>query len=431
MENVQRIPVGRKPGERKVQLPEQVSVELADLADKVKEGLLGFAVGVGLEVFKTLLEEDRSGLAGPKGKHDPTGRSANRHGAQPSSVILGGRKVAVDRPRVRSIAGEELSLPVWQALAGDDELLGEMALGRMLAGLSTRNYGIGLEPVGEDLATSATSKSAVSRRFVTRTKVALDELLGKDLSELKICALFVDGIEMADHLMVCALGLDRGGNKHVLGIRQGTTENQAVCSGLLSGLVERGLDATEGILVVIDGGKGLRAAVKRVFGDLGLVQRCRLHKRRNITQHLPKEQHATVSKKLAKAYAKPDPDKALAALKALADKLEISHPGAAASLREGMAETLTVNRLGIPESLLPTLSNTNTIESSFSVARTAMRNVKRWRNGKMVERWTAAGMEVAAAKFRRVKGYRELPILVENLKTEVAKLSPVEDRISA
>ncbi|MGQ0678176.1 MAG: IS256 family transposase [Actinomycetota bacterium] len=431
MEKVQRIPVGRKPGERKIELPQQVNVELGDLAGKVKEGLLAFAVGVGLEVFNTLLEEDRTEIVGPKGKHDPAGRSANRHGSQPSSVTLGGRKVDMQRPRVRSVTGEELALPAWQALASNDDLLEEMALGRMLAGLSTRNYGEGLEPVGSDLEVSSVSKSAISRRFVARTKVALDELLAKDLSDLKICALFADGIEMADHLMVCVIGLDRDGNKHVLGIREGTTENATVCAALFSGLVERGLDASDGILVVIDGGKGLRAAVRRVFGNLGLVQRCRLHKRRNVTQHLPKNQHPTVIKKMEKAYAKPDPDKALAALKALATKLEISHPGAAASLREGLDETLTVNRLGVPGSLLPTLSNTNVIESSYSIARTTMRNVKRWRSGKMVERWTAAGMEVAAARFRRVKGYRELPVLVESLKAEVAKLSQGEDRIPA
>lgn len=431
MENVQRIPVGRKAGERKIVLPDQVNVELTDLAGKVKEGLLAFAVGVGLEVFKTLLEEDRTVMAGTKGKHDPAGRSSNRHGSQPSSVTLGGRKVAMNRPRVRSVTGEELSLPTWHALGSDDDLLGEMALGRMLAGLSTRNYGEGLEPVGSDLEASAISKSAVSRRFVARTKVALDELLAKDLSDLKICALFADGIEMADHLMVCALGLDRDGNKHILGIREGSTENKTVCAALLSGLVDRGLDPSEGILVVIDGGKGLRAGVKQVFGDLGLIQRCRIHKRRNVTQHLPKDQQLVVARKLEKAYAKQDPDKALAALKALATKLETTHPGAAASLREGMEETLTVNRLGVPETLLPTLCNTNTIESSFSVARTTMRNVKRWRSGKMVERWTAAGMEVASSKFRRVKGYRELPILVEKLKSEVAKLSLAEDKIPA
>jgi putative transposase len=428
--NVQRIPVGRKPGERKIELPEQVNVELGELAGKVKEGLLAFAVGVGLEVFKTLLEEDRTVMVGERGKHDPAGRIANRHGSQSSSVTLGGRKVAMDRPRVRSVSGEELPLATWQALASGDELLGEMALGRMMAGLSTRSYGEGLEPVGSDLEVSSTSKSAISRRFVPRTKVALDELVAKDLSVLKICALFADGIEMHDHLMVCALGLDRDGNKHILGIREGSTENKAVCTALLSDLVERGLDASDGILTVIDGGKGLRAAVKQVFGDLGLIQRCRIHKRRNVTQHLPKEEQLKVSRKIDRAYAIQDPAKALLALKNLVE-LEISHPGAAASLREGMEETLTVNRLGVPETLLPTLSNTNTIESSYSVARTVMRNVKRWRSGKMVERWTAAGMEAAAAKFRRVKGYRELPILVENLKAEVAKLSPSADKIPA
>lgn len=216
-------------------------------------------------------------------------------------------------------------------------------------------------------------------------------------------------------MMVCAIGVDTEGEKHLLGLREGTTENKAVCSGLLSDLVGRGLDFSAGILCVIDGGKGLRAAVREVFGSLGLVHRCRVHKRRNVLDHLPKETQPVVGRKLDAAWAKPDPALALAALKSVATWLEADHPGAAASLREGMEETLTVTRLGLPPALTRTLSSTNPIESAFSVAREVMGKVKRWRDGAMVVRWTAAGMEVAASKFRRVKGYREPPILIETL----------------
>jgi transposase-like protein len=393
-----------------------VSVELASLAGTVREGLLAFAVGVGMQVFRTLLEEDAAAIAGPKGRHNPAGRVAYRHGDQESSVVLGGRKIAVSRPRVRGVAGGELSLPTWAAFAGE-ELLGDQTMASLLAGVSTRNYDKALEPVGA-LDASATSRSAVSRRFVARTAKALDELMARDLSDLRICALFADGICESEHMMVCAIGLDTQGRKHLLGLREGTTENKAVCAGLLSDLVGRGLDFSGGILAVLDGGKGLRAAstaVREVFGSLGLVQRCRAHKRRNIFAHLPKEAQPIVQRRLEAAWAKDTPALALAALKALATWLDADHPGAAASLREGMEETITLNHLGLPPALTRTLATTNPIESAYSVAREVMGKVKRWRDGAMVVRWTAAGMEVAASKFRRIKGYRELPILIEKL----------------
>ncbi len=276
MAKVKRIPLGLAPGQQRIEIPDRVSVELASLAGTVKEGLLAFAVGVGMQVFRSMLEEDVAAVAGPKGRHDPAGRVAYRHGDQDSSVTLGGRKVAVSRPRVRGTAGGELALPIWAAFAGE-ELLADQVMASLLAGVSTRNYDKALEPVGSGLDSSATSRSAVSRRFVARTARALDELMAKDLSELRVCALFVDGIEESEHMMVCAIGLDTQGRKHLLGLREGTTENKAVCAGLLSDLVGRGLDFSGGILAVLDGGKGLRAAVREVFGNLGLVQRCRAH----------------------------------------------------------------------------------------------------------------------------------------------------------
>jgi transposase-like protein len=265
---------------------------------------------------------------------------------------------------------------------------------------------------------------------VRHTAKALDEVLARDLSGLQICAVVADGLVVGDHTLVCALGIDREGRKHMLGLREGTTENAAVCAGLLSNLVDRGLDASAGILFVIDGGKGLRKAIRQVFGALGLVQRCRTHKRRNITEHLPERERAWVGAKLEKAWAMSDPRKAQAALESLARTLDARHPGAASSLREGMEETLTINQLGVSLALARTVGNTNTIESANSVARTVMRNVKRWRDGKMAERWTAAGMLAAERQFRRVMGYKDLPKLVAALEARVAGVSSAEATVA-
>jgi putative transposase len=285
MATLQRIPLGGKHEHKRIELPDHVQVCLGELAGRVREGLLAFSVGVGLEVLHALLEEDAGAIVGERGRWNPD-RSAYRHGTQTSSLALGGRKVAVERPRVRSVSGEEIHLPAWAAFAGHDPLAA-LAFERMVAGLSTRRYKVGLEPVGE-VSGSATSRSAVSRRFVERTRQALVELMAKDLSEQAICALFIDGENVGDHTVVVALGVDREGNKHPLGLREGTTESEAVCRGLLSDLVDRGLDFSAGILLVIDGAKGLRKAVREVFGSLGLVQRCRIHKRKNMMDHLPR-----------------------------------------------------------------------------------------------------------------------------------------------
>ncbi len=431
MAKVQRLPLGRKPGQRKIELPEQVQVSLADLADRTRQGLLAFAVGVGMEVFRTLLEEDVTALVGPKGRHDPD-RVAYRHSVERSSVVLGGRKAAVDRQRVRSIAGEELTLPTWAAFSGED-LLHDMATERMLAGLSSRRYEVGLEPVGE-VEGSGTSKSAVSRRFIARTRTALGELMARDLSELRLCAIFGDGLSLAEHTIVAAVGVDHDGNKHVLGLKEGSTENAVVCTGLLTDLQERGLDVSGGILLVLDGGKGWRKAVRDVFGDLALVHRCRLHKERNVIGYLPDHLHAEVRRRLRRAWGKEDYPKALDALEAVARWLEgLGHPSAAGSVREGMAETLTINRLGVPAKLQVSLFSTNVVESAFSVGRTVMGNVKRWRprsKTRMIERWCAAGLLIAERQFRRVKGYREIPVLVAALKDQVAKTSEAGARVA-
>jgi transposase-like protein len=386
-------------------LPEQVTIALRELAGAAKEGLLAFSVGIGLAVLGELFEAEVVRLAGTKGKHDPD-RRAYRHGHEPRQVTLGGRRVQVNKPRVRSVDEEEIELHTFRTFAKRD-LLNEAALGRMLAGLSTRRYSAGLEPVGQ-VEARATSKSAISQRFIQGTEQKLAELFGRDLSHLDLAAIFIDGVEIADHCVVVALGVDVDGCKHPLGLWEGTTEHKTVCNALLGNLIERGLDVEQPRLFVIDGGKAIRAAVISTFGTYAFIQRCREHKRRNVLEHLPQAERMFVSRTLNKAWSEPDAKRAEAQLRTLARQLETKHPGAAASLLEGLEETLTVTRLGLSGSLLDTFKSTNPIESMNSITRDVTGNVKRWKNGKMVLRWTAAALLDAEKRFHRVNGYRDM-----------------------
>ena len=410
-----------------LQLPEQVTVAVAELASAAREGLLALAVGTGLQVLEVMLEEDVARLVGPKGRHNPD-RTAVRHGNEPGQVTLGGRRVRVRRPRVRTADGtRELPVPTYQAFAST-ELLGQLALERMLAKLSTRRYRLGLEPVGTQVEQTATgtSRSAVSRRFVARTEHALAELLAADLSELDLVALMVDGIRVADHCCVVALGVTIDGTKVPLALAEGASENATVVGDLLVGLRERGLEVTRPILVVIDGAKALGRAVTDVF-DHPVIQRCQLHKLRNVTDRLPDAVASTVAKRMRAAYRNPDPLVAQADLEALARELDRSHPGAAGSLREGLAETLTIGRLGVPPTLARTLRSTNCIESMIEICRDHAVNVKRWQDGQMVLRWMAAGMGEAAKQFRRVNGYLYLPALRVALDQTTAAVTPAKE----
>lgn len=400
-------------------LADSVQIAMADLADAVREGLLAFAVGTGLQVLQVMMEEDVTALAGPKGRWNRA-RVAKRHGHDDGEVSLGGRRVPIRRPRVRSADGrEELPVASYEAFSSS-ELLSEMALERMLAKLSCRRYPIGLEPVGAGLEQVArsTSKSAVSRRFVKATETALSELMAADLSGLDLVALMVDGVHFAGHCCVVALGIGLDGTKHPLGLVEGSTENATVVTELLAGLRDRGLDVTRPILVVIDGAKALGSGVKAVF-DHPVIQRCQLHKVRNAQDHLPKSLASTVAEKMRAAYRDESAVNAEATLEALARDLERSHPGAAGSLREGLAETLTVIRLGVHPSLARTLRSSNAIESMIEIARDHSTNVKRWRDGTMALRWCAAGMGEAGKQFRRVNGFAHLPALREALERHV------------
>jgi putative transposase len=405
-------------------MPEAVTLAMGDLAETVREGLLALAVGAGLQVMQVMqvmMADSVTALCGPKGAHDPD-RSATRHGSEAGSVTLGGRRVPVRRPRVRSADRKtELSVPAYDLFAST-ELLGEMALQRMMAKLSTRRYGAGLEPVGTAVATTArsTSKSAVSRRFVAATETALADMLAADLSNLDLVALMIDGVHFADHLCVVALGIGTDGTKHPLGVVEGDTENTTVVKDLLVGLRDRGLDTTKPILCVLDGAKALVAAVKAVF-DHPVVHRCQLHKVRNVESKLPKALASTVAKKMRAAYHDADALAAEATLEALARDLAKSHPGAAGSLREGLFETLTVTRLGVPPTLARTLRSTNAVESMIEICRDHSTNVKRWRDGQMALRWCAAGMGEAAKQFRRVNGFMHLPALRVALEAHVGE----------
>jgi putative transposase len=401
-------------------VPEQVSVTMNEIAADMREGLLALAVGAGLQVMGQLMEADVTAVCGPRGKHDPD-RTATRHGAERGSVTLGGRRVPITRPRVRATDGTgEVPVPVYDLFNGT-ELLGRMAMERMLAGVSTRRYPVALEPVGQGIEDEAksTSKSAVSRKFVAMTETALTDLLAEDLSGLDLVVLMIDGVHFADHLCVVALGIDIDGTKHPLALVEGSTENTTLVRGLLVGLRERGLDVTKPILAVPDGAKALAAAVNEVF-DHSVIARCQLHKVRNVRDHLPEKMRGPVERKMRAAYHAESALEAQALLEALAKELDKTHPGAAGSLREGMAETLTVLRLGVPPTLARTLRSTNAIESMISICRDHARNVKRWRDGQMALRWCAAGMAEASGQFRHVNGHLHLPALRTALERHTA-----------
>lgn len=388
-------------------LPPQVTIALTQISGAVKKGLLSLCVGAGLAVVKEIMEVEVTELVGPRGKHDPK-RAAYRHGEEDRQLTLGGRRVGIQKPRARTKDKKEVELGSYEFFASRD-LLDEAALDRMLHGLSSRHYRFGLEPVG--VPPLATGKSAISRRFVAGTARKLKEFLERDLRQLDLLVIYLDGIETDDHTIVVALGIDADGHKHPLGLAEGSTENRKVCQRLLNDMIRRGLDPERARLVVFDGGKGLRSAVKDSFGKYALVVRCRAHKRRNVLGHLPEDQRTFIGRKLDRAWAERDADRGLADLRALANQLQSDHPGAAASLREGLEETLTVSRHNLSPGLVKTLKSTNPIESMISVARTVTGNVKRWRNGSIIVRWTAAGILEAEKKFRRINGYRDLQLL--------------------
>jgi transposase-like protein len=400
-------------------LPERVQEALGELAGAAKEGLLALSVGVGLGVLAELMAEEVDDVVGPKGKHDPD-RSAVRHGHEGGEVTLGGRRVPVERPRVRATDGSgEVPLGTYRHFADRDPLTA-LVLEQMLAGVSTRRFVRTREPVGQQIAEAerSTSKSAVSREFVGRTGEHLIALMSRRLDDVRLAALMLDGIELKGRCCVVALGITTDGVKVPLGLWDGSTENKTVARHLLADLVERGLDVEQGVLVVLDGGKALRAAVNEVLGPVP-VQRCIRHKERNVLDHLPERDRPAVKRRLRAAWKLTDHAAALDRLGVLADELGRSHPGAAASLREGLEETVTLQRLGIDGQLWKTLSSTNPIESMIGICRHTSRNVKHWQSGDMCLRWTAAGMLEAERQFRKIIGYKHLARLAVAVEHDV------------
>jgi putative transposase len=405
-------------------LPPGVQDALGELAGAAKEGLLALSVGVGLGVLSEMMEAELDEVVGAKHANNAE-RTAVRHGHTDGEVTLGGRRVAVKRPRARTADDErEVPLATYEYFADRDPLT-RVVLEQMLAGVSTRRFSRTREPVGEKVTVGerSVSKSAVSREFVGRTRERLDELMARSLSDVRLAALMLDGIELKGRCCVVALGVSTEGVKIPLGLWDGSTENKTVTVHLLADLVGRGLDVEQGVLVVLDGGKALRAAVNEVFGPVP-VQRCVRHKERNVLDHLPERDRPLVKSRLRKAWASENHQQALDALELLAGELERSHPGAASSLREGMQETLTLTRLGVRGKLKTTLQSTNPIESMIGTVRRTSRNVKHWQNGDMCLRWTAAGMLEAETQFRKVVGYSDLAKLALAVEHDLAAQRP-------
>ena len=403
-------------------LAPQIQEALGELVGAAREGLLALSVGVGLSVVCELMEAEVTEVVGPKGKHNAD-RAAKRHGHDDGSMTLGGRRVAVRRPRMRT-ADDEHEVPVeTYGYFADRDPLTRAVMDRMLAGVSTRKFAVVGEPVGAavEASSSATGKSTISELFIERTRTALGELMSRRLDDVRLAVMMLDGLQIAERTHVVALGITTEGVKIPLGLWEGSTENATLARTLLADLVDRGLDPEQAILFVIDGGKALRRALKDVFGEHALVHRCHRHKERNVCDLLPERDRDQVRARMRAAWSLTDPELARQRLELLASELDRTWPDAAGSLREGMADTLTLMRLAITGTLAQTLCSTNPCESMIEIVRYTQRNVKRWRDGDMRKRWTAAGMLVAEQQFRRIIGYRDLAKLVIAIERHAAQ----------
>jgi transposase-like protein len=396
--------VGRKELALSVPLP---LVEVWEELQPEVEQLAGLA---GLQIIRAVIEDEVTRRVGPR--YQPMGEGGClRWGQQAGYVVFAGQKVAVHRPRVRTREGQEVELESYTRLQHDGRRQRAVREG-IVAGLTSRNYQRAVQSV---LDGYGIQKSSVSREFVHASAAQLKKLCERNLAELDLVAILIDGIHFGKQVLVVALGIDGGGEKHVLGLWQGATENTVVVKDLLEDLVTRGLAPERRYLFVIDGAKALRAAIERVFGERAEVQRCQLHKRRNVAEYLPKGAQCDYDRRIRNAYAMTGYAEAKAELQKIFRQLERVNPSAAHSLEEGLEETLTVHRLGVGELLRRSLANTNPIESCLSTVERVARNVKRWHAGDQALRWTATGLLEAEKKFRKVKGFRELPALQRKL----------------
>lgn len=391
----------------------------------MRRDLRAFVADAGVAALAELLESERTAACGPRHARQKE-RRAYRAGHTRGELVMGGRRLSVDRPRARTLDGEEVELPSWRFFSDEDPLT-ERAMEQMLVGVSTRKYERSLEPTSPNVKTRGTSKSAVSRRFVAKTEAQMDEWLKRDLGEISLAALMIDGVHVDEHVLLVALGIDVDGEKHVLGVREGATENSTACTELLADLVERNLRTDYTLLAVLDGAKALAKAVRTVWGKRVLIQRCQVHKLRNVTDQLPESLRPSVKKTMQQAYRARNAKTAKRLLANLLQRLRSEHPGAAGSLEEGLDETLTVMGFNLPEWLERTLATTNAVENLIGSVRNLGHRVRRWRDGKMILRWTATALIEASKQFRKLRGHAGMGKLVAALRAHDAALDGAVD----
>lgn len=389
----------------------EIPLPIAEIMLGIPQAIEKLSREVGLELMMATMQDEGLKIAGKRGFKNPE-RTANWWGSDLGSVCYDGQKMLIEHPRLRGKDSKEIPLKTYKAFQSPEGMR-DLVSRRMVLGLSSRNYE---EAVEGFLKGYGIKKSSVSRHFIKATAQQMREFLERDLSALELCAIFIDGIQFKGHLLIVALGLDLSGRKHILGLREGATENTEVCMGLLEDMARRGLPSDKDYLFVLDGAKALRSAVIRMYGSNVAVQRCQQHKRRNVADHLPVEHQEAIDARIRAAYNMKTYEQAKQSLELTVKYLERLNPSAAVSLKEGFEETLTVHKLGIENLLRKTLCTTNPIESCFSVTRTVTGRVKRWRGGDMVQRWAVASLLRAEKKFRRIKGYKEIPKLLVALK---------------
>ncbi len=388
----------------------QMVLPMAEMVGWLREGVGELIRQAGLQLMDLLMEEEVRELAGERSQRQAE-RTANRWGSERGYWVVMGQKVPMQRPRVRTRDDKEVRLGSYE-MFHRGEPLSETVWEKLMLGLSTRKYG---QAVREFTEAYGLEKSAVSEHFIEASRAKLKDMMERRLDKMRLCTLLIDATPCAGQQMVVALGSSQDGRKTILGMRQGATENATVVGELLGDLVNRGLDFTEPRLYVLDGGKALTAAVKKYAGESAAIQRCQVHKRRNVLDHLTDEHKPAVAKKLNAAYALENYAAARQALNALHRELMDLNPSAARSLAEGMEETLTVPKLHLPMQLRKTMASTNVIESAFSIVEQVCKNVKRWHGGDQRERWVGSGLLVAEKQFRRVQGYKQIPALIKEL----------------
>jgi putative transposase len=398
----------------------QMVLPMAEMVGWLRQGVGELIRQAGLRLMDLLMQEEVRELVGERSQRQAE-RKANRWGSERGYCVVMGQKVPVERPRVRSTDDQEVRLGSYE-LFHRGEPLTETVWEKLMLGLSTRKYG---QAVRQFTEAYGLEKSAISEHFIEASREKLKGMMERRLDKTRLCALLIDATPFEGQQMVAALGIAQDGRKMILGIRQGATENATVVGELLGDLVSRGLDFTEPRLYVLDGGKALTAAVKKHAGESAAIQRCQVHKRRNVLDHLTDEHKPTVAKRLNAAYALEDHAAAKQALNALHRELMDLNPSAARSLGEGMEETLTVHRLHVPMQLRKTLASTNVIESAFSIVEQVCKNVKRWHGGDQRERWVGSGLLVAQKQFRKVTGHKQIPALI----TELEALSPPKSEL--